>query len=197
MMISVHMESPFKKISDLISYAKANPGKLSVGTPGQGSVGHLGMAFFAEITGGQYNYVPFKGSAPLLAAAAGKHIDIATSTCSEGIALVGGGKLRPLLVFNEERSSLYPAVPTSREIGLEVFINYWRAIGVPKGTPQEIKAILVDAFRKAMEKDEVKKFLEQQGLNPTFLPPEQAGPWLKNQHEFFGKIAKKIGLKPE
>ena len=197
MMISVSMDSPHKTTADLISYAKANPGKVSVGTPGQGSVGHLGMAYLAEATGTQYTYVPFKGSAPLLAAAAGKHVDVATSTCSEGIALIGGKKLRGLLVFDSQRSPLFPDVPTTREIGQEVFINYWRAMAVPKGTPGEVKAALVDAFRKAMGNEEVRKFLEQQGLNSVFLPPDQAGPWLRNQHAFFGKIAGKLGLEPQ
>jgi putative tricarboxylic transport membrane protein len=197
MMLSVHIDSPHKTIADLVAFGKANPGKLSVGTPGQGSVGHLGMAFFADATGSQYTYVPFKGSAPLLAAAAGKHVDVATSTCSEGISLVGGKKLRPLLVFNEERSPLYAEVPTTKEMGLDLFISYWRAMAVPKGTPADVKAVLVEAFRKAMEKEEVKKFLEQQGLNRVFLPPEKAGPWLKKQHQFFGNISRKIGLEPK
>jgi len=197
MMLTVHIESPYKTVAELIAYAKANPGKLSAGTSGQGSPGHLGMAAFADATGTQFTYVPFKGSAPALAAAAGKHIDVATSTCSEAIALVGGKKLRPLVVLNPDRSPLFPEVPTTKEIGLTLFLNYWRAMGVPKGTPSEVKAVLVEAFRKAMETEEVKKFLDQQGLNRVFLPPDQAGPWLRNQHEFFGKIAKKIGLEPQ
>ncbi|HEX7372308.1 MAG TPA: tripartite tricarboxylate transporter substrate binding protein [Thermodesulfobacteriota bacterium] len=197
MMLTVHIESPYKTVAELIAYAKANPGKLSAGTSGQGSPGHLGMAAFADATGTQFTYVPFKGSAPVLAAAAGKHIDVGTSTCSEAIALVGGKKLRPLVVLNPDRSPLFPEVPTTKEIGLTLFLNYWRAMAVPKGTPSEVKTVLVEAFRKAMEKEEVKKFLDQQGLNRVFLPPEQAGPWLKNQHEFFGKIAKKIGLQPQ
>jgi tripartite-type tricarboxylate transporter receptor subunit TctC len=197
MMLTVHIESPYKTIAELIAYAKANPGKLSAGTSGQGSPGHLGMAAFADATGTQFTYVPFKGSAPALAAAAGKHIDVATSTCSEAIALVGGKKLRALVVLNPDRSPLFPEVPTTKEIGLPLVLNYWRAMGVPKGTPPDVKAVLVEAFRKAMEKEEVKQFLNKQGLNRVFLPPEQAGPWLKNQHEFFGKIAQKIGLQPQ
>jgi len=197
MMLTVHIESPYKTVAELIAYAKANPGKLSAGTSGQGSPGHLGMAAFADSTGTQFTYVPFKGSAPVLTAAAGKHIDVATSTCSEAIALVGGKKLRPLVVLNPDRSPLFPEVPTTMEIGHPLFLNYWRAMGVPKGTPSEVKAVLVEAFRKAMGEGEVKKFLDQQGLNRVFLPPDQAGPWLKNQHEFFGKIAKTIGLEPQ
>lgn len=197
MMLTVHIDSPYKTIAELIDYAKTNPGKLSAGTSGQGSPGHLGMAAFADATGTQFTYVPFKGSAPVLAAAAGKHIDVGTSTCSEAIALVGGKKLRPLVVLNPDRSPLFPEVPTTKEIGLTLFLNYWRAMALPKGSPWEVKAVLVEAFRKAMEKEEVKKFLDQQGLNRVFLPPDQAGPWLKNQHEFFGKIAKKIGLEPQ
>lgn len=137
MMLTVHVDSPHKIISDLMAYAKANPGKLSVGTSGQGSPGHLGMAALADATGTQYTYVPFKGSAPVLAAAAGRHIDVGTSTCTEAIALVGGKKLRALVVLNQDRSQLFPEVPTSKEIGFEVFLNYWRGVGVPKGLPQK------------------------------------------------------------
>jgi tripartite-type tricarboxylate transporter receptor subunit TctC len=197
MMLTVPVDSPHKTIADLIAFAKANPGKLSAGTSGQGSPGHLGMAAFAEATGTQFTYVPFKGSAPVLAAAAGKHIDVGTSTCSEAMALVGGKKLRPLVVLNPDRSPLFPEVPTTKEIGLTVFLNYWRGVGAPRGIPPEVKTALVEAFRKAMENEECKKFLDQQGLNRVFLPPDQADPWLQEQHDFFKRIANKIGLQPQ
>lgn len=60
-----------------------------------------------------------------------------------------------------------------------------------------MKAVLVEAFRKAVENEECKKFFDQQGLNRVFLPPEQAGPWLKSQHDFFKRTANKIGLQPQ
>jgi len=196
-MLTVPIESPFKTVADLIAYAKANPGKLSVGTSGKGSPGHLAMAAFGDATGTRFTYVPFKGSAPVLTATAGKHIDVGTSTCSEANTLVKGGKLRPLIVLNPDRSPLFPEVPTSKDIGIDVFVSYWRGAGVPKGTPAEAKRALVEAFRKALESEECKKFLEQQGLNRVFLTPEQATPWLLEQQKYFKGIADKIGLKPE
>jgi len=197
MMITVPIDSPYKTAADLISYAKANPGKLTAGTSGVGGPSHLGIAALGEAVGTHFTLVPHKGSAPVLVAAAGKHIDIGTSTCSEAIAMVEGKKLRPLAVFSPNRSRLFLDVPTTKEAGYELYLDFWRGIGVPKGTPLEIKNVLVEAFRKSMEDPECKKFMDQQGLNRVFLEPKEAGPWLKNQHEFFRSTATKLGIQPQ
>jgi tripartite-type tricarboxylate transporter receptor subunit TctC len=197
MLITVPTESQFKTIQDLIAFAKANPGKLTAAISGIGGPSHLGMAAFGDRIGTQFTYVPYKGSAPALTAAAGKHVDIGTSTCSEATALVQGKKLRPLLVLESKRSRLFPDVPTSHEINHPVVINFWRGIAVPKGTPKEVKAVLVDAFHKAMEDEECKKLFEQVGLERVYLGPEEAGPWIKNQNDFFKLIATKVGLQPQ
>lgn len=197
MLITVPTESQFKSIQDLIAHAKANPGKLTAGTSGVGGPSHLGMAAFGDSIGTSFTYVPYKGSAPVLTAAAGKHVDIGTSTCSEATALVQGKKLRPLLVLESKRSPLFPDIPTSHEIGHPVVINFWRGIGVPKGTPKEVKAALVEAFHKTMQNDECKKFFDSVGLERVYLGPEEAGPWIKNQNDFFKAIATKVGLQPQ
>jgi len=197
MTLTVNMESRFKTIQDLISYAKANPGKVSVSTSGVGSVNHLEIAAFADAIGAQFNIVPFKGSNPALVGAMGGHVDVATSGCSEAISLVEGKKLRPLVVFGTKRSRLYPDVPTARELGYEVLIYMWRGVGVPKGTPKEVRAVLVEAFRKTTEDEECKKFMDQVGLERIYLGSEEAAAWLKAQNDFFKNVVKKIGLKPE
>jgi tripartite-type tricarboxylate transporter receptor subunit TctC len=197
MILTVSMDSPYKTIADLIAQAKANPGKMTAGTSGVGGPSHLGIAAFGEAIGSQFTLVPHKGSAPVLVSAAGKHVDIGTSTCSEAIAMVEGKKLRPLAVFSPNRSPLFPDVPTTKEAGYEVYLDFWRGIGVPKGTPPEVKAVLVDAFRKSMENQECKSFMDQQGLIRVYLEPKEAGPWLKNQNEFFKNIATKLGIQPQ
>ena len=197
MLITVPADSAFKTIQELIAFAKANPGKLTVGTSGVGGPSHLGMAAFGYSIGASFTYVPYKGSAPALAAAAGKHVDIGTSTCSEATALVQGKKLRPLLTLESKRSPLFPDVPTGHEVGHPVVINFWRGVGVPKGTPPEVKAILVEAFRKAMDSEECKKFFESVGLERVYLEPAEALPWIKNQNDFFKEIAQKAGLQPQ
>jgi len=197
MIITVPTESQFKTVKDLIALAKAHPGKLTAATSGVGGPSHLGMAAFGDSIGAQFTYVPYKGSAPALAAAAGKHVDIGTSTCSEATALVSGKKLRPLLVFEDKRSRLFPDVPTTQEIGHPVVINFWRGIGVPKGTPTDVKKTLVEAFHKAMQDEECRKLFEQVGLERVYLGPEEAGPWIKNQNDFFKNIATKVGIQPQ
>ena len=197
MILTVGMENRFKTIQDLIFYAKVNPGRVSVSTAGVGSVNHLEIAAFADAIGAQFNIVPFKGSNPALVGALGGHVDVATSGCSEAISLVEGKKLRPLVVFGTKRSRLYPDVPTARELGYEVVIYMWRGVGVPKGTPKEVKAVLVEAFRRTMEDEECKKFMDQIGLERIYLGSEEAAAWLKAQNDFFKNVVTKIGLKPE
>jgi tripartite-type tricarboxylate transporter receptor subunit TctC len=197
MLTTVNAESPFKNINELIAYAKTNPGKLTVGTSGVGGPSHLGMAALGDSIGTQFTFVPYKGSAPALAAAAGKHVDIGTSTCSEATVLVQGKKLRPLLVFEAKRSPLFPDVPTTKEIGFPVSINFWRGIGVPQGTPKQVKDVLAEAFQKTMESEECRKFFDQVGLERVYLGPAEAGPWIKNQNKFFQDIAAKVGIQPQ
>jgi tripartite-type tricarboxylate transporter receptor subunit TctC len=197
MTLTVNMESRFKTVQDLISYAKANPEKASVSTAGVGSINHLAIGSFADAIGAQFNLVPYKGSNPALVAAIGGHVDVAVSGCSEAITLVEGKKLRPLVVLGMKRSRLYPDVPTARELGFDAVIYQWRGVGVPKGIPKEVEGVLVEAFRKAMEDEECKKFMDQVGLERIYLGPKEAGAWLKAQNDFFKSVAIKIGLQPK
>jgi tripartite-type tricarboxylate transporter receptor subunit TctC len=96
-----------------------------------------------------------------------------------------------------KRSRLYPDVPTARELGFDAVIYQWRGVGVPKGIPKEVEGVLVEAFRKAMEDEECKKFMDQVGLERIYLGPKEAGAWLKAQNDFFKSVAIKIGLQPK
>jgi len=198
MTLTVNMESRFKTVQDLIAYVKANPGQVSVSTAGVGSINHLAIGAFADAMKGQFNLVPFKGSNPALVGAVGGHVDVAVSGCSEAVTLVEGKKLRPLVVLGTKRSRLYPDVPTARELGLEAVIYQWRGVGVPLGTPKEIVGVLVEAFRKAMEDEGCKKFMEQSaGLELIYLGPDEARVWLKAQSDYFKSVAIKAGLQPK
>ena len=106
MILAVSPESPFKTAKDLIAYAKANPKKLSGGTSGAGGPNHLVLAAFATAIGSDFSYVPFKGSAPALLAAAGKHVDMSSAGGSEGLTLSQAKKIRVLISFSDKRSPL-------------------------------------------------------------------------------------------
>lgn len=197
MTLAVKMDSRFKTVNDLISYAKAHPGQVSVSTAGVGTVNHLEIEAFASAIGAKFNLVPYKGSKPALVAAAGGHVDVATTGCAAALSLIKGKKLRPLIVFGAKRSPLYQDVPTAKELGYELVIYMWRGIGVPKGTPNEIKEVLAEAFRKAVENEDYKKWVDQLGLERIFLGPDKAIFYLRTQYDFFKGVAEKIGLEPK
>lgn len=196
-MLSVKTDSRFKTIQDLMAYAKASPGALTVSTAGVGAIDHLYMAALAKSIGTSFNFVPYKGAGPATVAAAGGHAEAVGSGYSEAFSLMTGKKLRPLVVFTHTRSNLFPDVPTAKEMGHDLAVYLWRAVGVPKGVPQDVKDTLVDAFKKAVEDPEFQKMVKEMGLEPIFLGPIQAIPFLKKQDEFLTGIATKIGLEPQ
>jgi tripartite-type tricarboxylate transporter receptor subunit TctC len=197
MILAVAVDSPLKTAGDLIAKGKANPGKVTGATAGHGSPQHLANAAFAAATGTEFSYVPFKGAAPALVAAAGKHVDFASAGISEAITLKEANKIRALLSLSAKRTRLYPDTPTGKELGYDVVISRWMGIGAPKGLPPEIRNLLIETFKKAMETQEFKKYIDQSGQEQFHGGPEEARLWIKNQNESFKKISDRAGIKPE
>ena len=195
--LMVKPDSPFRTVQDLIAQAKANPGKVSASTFGVGSISHLELAAFEKATGTSFNMVPYKGTVPAMTAAMGGHVDVSANEASTAQTYVKGKKLRPLVVFGTNRSPLYPDIPNGKELGIDVVVYQWRAVGVPKGAPKEIKDVLAEAFRKAMENEECKKTFDQIGLERVYLNSEESVPWLKSQNEIINSLAKRVGLEPK
>ena len=195
-MFSVKIDSRFKNIQELIAFAKANPGKLVVSTAGVGAIDHLYISAFAKSIDAEFNYVPYKGAGPAVVAAAGGHADAVGSGYSEAFNLLKGKKLRPVVVFTPKRFLDYPDIPTAAEIGHELVVYHWRAVGAPRGIPSEAKGVLVEAFRQAVENPEFQKMVKDMGLEPNFLGPSEAAAFLKKQNDLFSGIARKIGLQP-
>jgi tripartite-type tricarboxylate transporter receptor subunit TctC len=193
----VKPDSRFKNIQEFIAYSKAHPSEITISNPGTGSANYLATAAFCDVAGIKLSMIPFKGSNPALVAAMGGHVDVASSGCSEVLNYVVGKKLRPLVTFGDRRSRLYPDVPTAKELGYDMTFSLWRGAGVPKGTPEDVKNILSDAFRRALENDQFKKSIEQSGLELSFMEAKEAGLWMKAQYETNKALAAKIGLKPE
>ena len=196
-MFSVKMDSQFKNIQELIFFAKKNPQKLVVATAGVGAIDHLYISAFAKSIGAEFTFVPYKGAGPAVVAAAGGHADAVGSGYSEAFNLLKGKKLRPIVVFTPNRFPDYPEIPTATEIGHPIIVYHWRAVGAPKGIPSQVKEVLVDAFRKALENPEFQKMVKEMGLEPNFLGPNESAIFLKKQNDFFTEIARKIGLQPK
>ena len=147
---TVRVDSPIKTMKDLIDYAKANPGKVTYGTPGSGTSLHIGMEMIAKHAGVQWTQVPFKGSIESITALEGGHIMVVAGG-SEIYPLIEAGKFRSLAVWTEKRLARLPDVPTLKEVGLPFVFNSPYGMAGPKGMDPAIVKKLHDAIKLAME----------------------------------------------
>ncbi|MCX7141559.1 MAG: tripartite tricarboxylate transporter substrate binding protein [Proteobacteria bacterium] len=147
---SVHAESPFKNLDDLAAYAKTNPGAVSVGTTGSGSDDHLAMVLFEKIAGVKMNDIPFKGSADVRTALAGKQIVVGAINVGEALQFSkGGAPMRQLGQMSQARSVLAPDLPTFKEQGYDMEMASLRGMAAPKGLPPAIRDRLAKAIEQA------------------------------------------------
>lgn len=147
---SVHADTPIKSLAELVTYAKANPGKVTYGTTGIGSDDHLAALMFERAAGVKLTHVPFKGAAEVHNAIASKQIMLAAMNIGEALQYQKGGTpLRHLGQMSEKRSSLAPNVPTFKEQGFNVIMASLRGIAAPKNLPPAVREQLVNAVQKA------------------------------------------------
>lgn len=146
----VRADSELKTMGDLIAWARANPGKLTYGTPGAGTSLHIGMELIARHAGVQFTQVPFKGSIESLTALEGGHVMVVAGG-SEAYPLAEAGKLRLLAAWTEKRFERFPNVPTLTEAGLPFVFDSPYGMAGPKGMDAAIVKKLHDAIKHAME----------------------------------------------
>jgi len=147
---SVHAETPIKNLAELAAYAKAHPGEVTVGTTGIGSDDHIAMLKFERAAGVKMRHVPFKGSADVRAAIAGKQIMVAAINIGEALQYQKGGTaLRNLVQMSPARTNLAPELATAREQGFDIEMSSLRGMAAPKGLPADIRQRLVAAVERA------------------------------------------------
>jgi tripartite-type tricarboxylate transporter receptor subunit TctC len=171
--------APFKTWDELLVYAKANPGKVTYGTPGAGSTQHLGVSMITEKAGIKLTHVPFKGASEVYAAAAGGHVMVAVSGIPE--ELVQSGKLRMLNTWSEKRSARAPDTPTLLELGYPFVITAPWGIGGPKGMDPKVVATLSEAFRKALADPAVVATMDRFEMKPAFRPQDEYMAYVQEQ----------------
>jgi len=158
--VVVRADAPWKTLPELLTYAKANPGKLNWGTLGIGSTQHLAMERVGIAQGGlSWTHAPYRGTADTLRALLGGEIDFASES-SGWAPMVEAGQLRLLAVFTAQRAKRFPNVPTVKELGIDVVIDSPGGLIGPKGMDPAVVAVLADAFRAAAQEPEHMKFLE-------------------------------------
>src|SRR5258706_13005705 len=169
---SVHAEMAVTNLRELAAYAKARPGEVTVGTTGIGSDDHIAMLKFERAAGVKMRHVPFKGSADVRAAIAGRQIDVAAINIGEALSYQKGGTpIRNLVQMSPARTNLAPELATAREQGYDIEMSSLRGLVAPKGIPNDIRDRLVKAVAQAVADAEF-----QAQTTKFFAPLRYLGP---------------------
>ena len=195
--LSVKADSQFKTLKDLVEYAKANPGVVTLGHAGPGQAWHLAAASLSQKCNVKFTYVPFDGSAPTRTALVGGHISVAATGMDEVLQFYKTKQLRILAANSPTRHPAFPYVPTFTEAGypIENPIFDWRGLGVAKGTPPEILKILRDGFRKAAEDPEYIKLMDDLALPRTYMEHDKFEEFLAGMEKSLDPVLDAVGLK--
>jgi tripartite-type tricarboxylate transporter receptor subunit TctC len=191
--VIVRADAPWKSMAELVAYAKANPDKVSYGSHGIGGSVHLAMEELSAAQGVKLNHIPYKGSADMLTAMLGGHLNVAVDSTG-AVPHVAAGKARVLAVFTEKRVPVWPDAPTLTELGYGIVSTSPYGIGVPAATPPAVVKVLHDAFKKGLEDPIHTKTLEKYNQPAWYLSTEDYTRWAREQYERERKIIDRIGL---
>lgn len=189
-------KSPFKSVKDIVAAAKANPGRLSYGSGGNGNSGHLTGELFKSQAGIFVLHIPYKGNTPALVDVMGGQIDYMFN--NGVINQVKSGKVRALGVTSDKRLAAIPDVPTMREAGFPgVQLSTWFGIAVPAGTPDAIVTRLNTALNNVLKTPEVIKSLSDMGAEPKGGSPADFSAVWKKDLSRYAELIKISGAKIE
>lgn len=164
---------PVKTVKDMIARAKAEPGKGTYGTPGQGTLPHFMGVMFGQKAGAELNHVPFQGGGPANTALLGGHIDYKFDVVTETAELHRAGKVRMLAVTGATRDPQVPDVPTLKEQGVDMVATAWFAMYGPAGLKPEVRDMISRAVANAVKTPALRAKLIEQGYEPVGSTPAE------------------------
>ena len=187
----VNAATPAKNVAELVALAKAQPGKLTYGSNGNGTAQHLIGTQFENATGTEVIHIPYKGSGPLATDLLGGQITMSFDTVTPVLQHIKSGKLRALAVTTNKRSSALPDVPTLEEAGLKGFnIGTWFGVLAPVATPKEVVSRLNAEMVKVIQSPDFRKRMDEIGAEPIGNSTDQMGQQIKGETEKFAKLVK-------
>jgi tripartite-type tricarboxylate transporter receptor subunit TctC len=197
-LLVVHPGVPANSVSQLIAYAKTQPGKLSFASAGIGAGAHLAAELFKHMAQIDVVHIPYKGSSPAMTDVIGGRCAYMFAGISAAQPHTLSGKLRALAVSTAKRSAALPEIPTIAESGLPGYhMNTWNSLVVPRGTSATIIQRLNTEVVAILNEPEVKERLKQQGIDPDPGTPAQLAAHIKSELARFDSLIKAIGLKAE
>jgi tripartite-type tricarboxylate transporter receptor subunit TctC len=192
--LAVRADARWRTLPEFVSEAKAKPKGLNVGHSGIGSHTHISLVALARSAGVEVNEVPF-GAAQVVPSLVGGHVDAVVQLPAALAAPVKQGQVRLIAALIPNRDPALPEVPTAKEQGVDVSLEAWRGIAVPRGTPRAVIAQLESAIRATVSSMEFLRASENLGVRPAFLPADEFTSLVAKEDAELSRLLQQIGLK--
>ena len=193
----IHPSLPAKTVPEFIAYAKANPGRVSMASVGNGSPPHICGELFKMMAGVDMVHVPYRGGGPALTDLLGGQVQVYFATTASSVEYIKAGKLRALAVTTATRSEMLPDVPTVDEFVPGYEASTWSGVGAPKATAAEIVEKLNNAINAALADHEMKARLADLGSTPLVGSPTDFGKLIADETEKWGNVIRTLNIKAE
>ena len=195
--LATHPSVPFRTTRDLVAYAKANPGKLTFASNGEGGFPHLAIEQLRNLAGFSYLHVPYKGTGQIIADLMGGHVDATIDGFSGMAPHYRAGRIRILAISNPTRIAYLPDIPTIAEHVPGYSSQGWFGYIAPAAVPKEVIVLLNKAINDAMGFPDVREKMTLAGLEAVQQPPEAFGDVIRKDYARYGKLVRDIGFKPQ
>jgi len=193
----VKADSPYKSVKDVIAAAKANPGKLTYASYGNGTSAHLAGEMITNLAKVDITHVPYKGAGPAITDVMGGQVDMLFGTAAAVAGFVSNGKLRAIGVTSAEKSPSLPNVPAIAETIPGYRVESWYGIYAPAGTPPDVVAKLNAVIAKVAKTDEFRKRLEPEGIVISAGTPTELDEYVRGEEARWRKVVKENNIKPD
>jgi len=192
--VAVRSDAKWKTLGELMADAKARPKAISVGNSGAGSHTHISAVALFKAGGAEVVDIPFP-AAQTVPSLLGGHVDALVQLPAALSSHVKAGSVRLLAALSPARDPAWPDVPTAKEQGVDVALEFWRGIAVPRGTPREIVVVLEGAIQRTVESPDFARASEKLGVRPAFMPADRFGQLIAREDAELAQLMQLIGLK--
>jgi tripartite-type tricarboxylate transporter receptor subunit TctC len=193
----VNPSFPAKTVPEFINFAKANPGKINMASPGIGSSPHMAGELFKSMTGIEMTHVAYRGSPPAITDLLGGQVQVYFAPISASLSYVRAGKLRALAVTTATRAEALPDIPTVSDFVPGYEVSAWYGIGAPKNTPADIVDRLNKEINAGLADPGMKARLAALGSSAFAVSPAEFGKFIADETAKWAKVIKSAGIKPD
>ncbi len=191
----VRTDSPYKSVADVVAAARAQPGKLTYASQGNGTSAHLAGEMFSNLAKVNMTHIPYRGAGPAMTDLLGGQVDVMFATAAAAAPQIAGGKMRALGVTTPKRSPVLKDLPAIADTVPGYAVESWYGLFVPAGTPADVIARLHAAARKATDSAEFRKKIEPEGLTVSAGAPKELDDYVRAEGARWSRIVKENNIK--